>query len=86
MNKEFLPEKFQKVLLGDDTSKPNKLWLAIGWSRDYYIEWRWQSIEQYSRLQFKFSQEDQWLTAKSHEEDVLPKLKFAVKRNTKSQE
>lgn len=79
----ILPDKFQKLLLSDDNSKPNKLWLAIGWSQKYYIEWQWQGVSGYSRLQFKFSVEDEWRTAKSHEEDVLPKMKFAMNKKKK---
>ena len=76
-----LPERLKKVILSEDNSKPNKLWMAIAWHNDgHYIDWRWQGIQKYSRLEFRFSEDGEWETAKSHEEDVMPKMKFAVNR------
>lgn len=88
VNQLSLPDKFRKLLLSDDTSKPNKLWGAITWWYEgYYVDWRWQGVERFSRLQFRFSEDGEWLTAKSHEEDVMPKMKFVMnKKNKKNKE
>jgi hypothetical protein len=84
VNQLQLSDKRRKLLLSEDTSKPNKLWGAIAWWYEgYYVDWQWQGVEKYSRLQFKFGEHDEWLTAKSHEEDVLPKMKFAVNKKSK---
>ena len=81
VNQLSLPDKRRKLLLSEDTSKPNKLWGAIAWWYEgYYVDWRWSGVEKYSRLQFKFGEHEEWLTAKSHEEDVLPKLKFTINK------
>jgi hypothetical protein len=73
---DVLPDKFKKVLLGFDTSKPNKLWLAISWQQKYYLEWKWVEEPIFSRLAFKFAPEDDFKIAKSFEEDVHSKMKF----------
>lgn len=79
-----LPTTLKRCLLSEDNSKPNKLWMAIAWQAvGYYIDWRWQGIEKYSRLQFRFSENEDWLTAKSHEEDVMPKMKFVFNKKNK---
>jgi hypothetical protein len=79
-----LPEHLKKVLLSEDNSKPNKLWMAIAWwYNGYYIDWQWQGIERYSRLQFKFSEDGSWITAKSHEEDVISKMKSILNKKNK---
>lgn len=71
-----LPLHLQKILLGKDTSKPNKLWLAITWQEKYYLEYKWVDVPIYSRLSFKFSPEADFKIAKSFEEDVHSKMKF----------
>ena len=79
-----LPDNLKQIILSSDNSKPNKLWMAIGWEHQgYYIDWRWKGIERFSRLQFKFSEDGPWLTAKSHEEDVLSKMKYIVNKKNK---
>ncbi len=79
-----LSDNRRKILLSEDNSKPNKLWLAIAWSHDgHYIGWQWQGVEKLSRLQFRFEENGPWLTAKSHEEDVMPKMKFVMNKKNK---
>lgn len=72
---ESLPAHFRSVLMGTDTSKPNKLWLAIAWKSKYYLEYKWQSEPLRSRLMFKFEVNEQFKEAKSFEEDIHSKMK-----------
>ena len=68
------PQSHIKVLLSADTSRLNKIHLAIGWAyfRGWYIEWKWQGAPLRSRLLFRFHPEDIFVAAKSFDEDVLP--------------
>lgn len=84
VNQTPLSTKLQKLILSEENSKPNKLWLAIAWKHEgHYIDWKWHGVEAYSRLQFKFEEHGEWLTAKSHEEDVMPKMKFVMNKKNK---
>lgn len=65
-----------KCLLSSEISRQNKIWLAVGWG----IEYRWKSGNQPlknglmdGRLEFLIDNE--WLVAKSWDEDVKPFLK-----------
>lgn len=61
----------------EDTSRPNKLWLAISWRHAYgwHIEWRWKADPFRSRLMFQFGPDEPFQPAKSFDEDVVPRLK-----------
>ena len=74
------------ALLGKYTSLLNKMHLVIGWTyfKKWYIEWRWMGEPYNSRMQFRFGPEEEWVIAKSFEEDMLPKFKYGKEKNVKS--
>lgn len=82
---KLLPEHLRKSLLSSDTSRQNKIWLAVGWKEmsEYFIEWRWASEYMRSRLEFKFEPDGEFVKAKSYDEDIFPKLKWMDQRKNK---
>lgn len=79
------PLDIRRMLINETISRQNKLWIATAWkqTRGWYVEHRWAGEEptangiMHSRLQFQFEPDGEWHTAKSYEEDVKPKLKWA---------
>lgn len=67
-----IPKSWQRVLLGDGTSKCNKLWIAIGLqSRGYYLEWQWEpgKLTGFTQpVRFKFEPDGKWKDSKSYDE------------------
>ncbi len=80
-----LPAHFRRALLTEQTSRINKLHLAISWKqlRGWYVEWRWAGEGpelpygvMRSRLCFQFEPDGPFIEAKSFDEDVVPTLKY----------
>ncbi len=63
------------TLLGKDGSRCNKMHLAAGWG----FMWRWKgegpTANGTMRSRMEFLIDGKWITAKSWDEDVRPKLK-----------
>ena len=59
------------ALLGEHTSRINKLWCAIGWG----VEWKLMPDQ---RLAFLF--DGKWSVSKSYEQDYAPKLELTEPR------
>lgn len=79
------PEAYRRALLSDETSRVNKLHLAISWAHfhGWHIEWRWKgdppslpSGQMRSRLMFQFAPGAAFEEARSFDEDVVPTFKF----------
>ena len=72
----------KQVLLGKHTSRQNKLYLITGWIyfKKWYIEWKWAGEPYNSRMLFKFNPNEEWVMAKSFDEEVLPKYKFGKEK------
>jgi hypothetical protein len=70
------------ALMSEETSRQNKLWLATSWAhfKGWFIEWKWQGVPMRSRLMFRFGPNEDFVAAKSFEEDVLIKYKFNDER------
>jgi hypothetical protein len=70
----MIPDAHRKALLSSDTSRLNKIHLAIGWAHfhRWFIEYRWKGAFLRSRLEFRFAPEESFVQAKSFDEDVLP--------------
>ncbi len=67
-------------LLTTETSRQNKIWLAITLVADgFMLNWRWQGEPRRSRLQFQFCSMGFWHTAGSFDEDILPTYKMDTK-------
>ena len=78
-----IPAHLKQLLLNDaNTSRCNKIHLATGWQhfRSYFIEWKWQGVQHKSRLMFRFSLDEEFVEAKSFEEDTLVKLEDCRKK------
>lgn len=73
-----IPEEAKKLLLTELISRLNKIHLAIGWAhfKGWFIEWKWQGEQFKSRLMFRFSPDEEFVAAKSFDEDLLPTYKF----------
>lgn len=69
---KFLPLETRDLLLGQETSRQNKLALAASLRdrKGYFIEWAWQGEPMRSRLCFRFEPDGHLYTALSFEEDV----------------
>ena len=67
-----IPDMWRKALLGDGTSKCNKLWLAIELQRrGYWLEWDWNpsTVKGLTDpVRFRFSPDDKWIDSKSYDE------------------
>lgn len=86
-----IPEAHRRLLMSDDTSRQNKIWLAEGWRhfRGWFIEWRWAgdppahgSQVMRSRLQFRFGPDEEFVSARSFDEDVVPTFEFDKERRS----
>lgn len=68
-------ERHRELLLGSATSRCNKMHLAAAWG----VEWRWAgsgpSASGVMASRMLFLIDNEWLEAKSWDEDVRPKLK-----------
>ena len=68
-------EERARVLLGDGTSRCNKMHLAAGWG----FEWRWEDEgpekSGLMRSRMLFLVDGEWRRAKSWDEDVRPSLR-----------
>jgi hypothetical protein len=52
-------------LMGDGTSKINKIWLAVTWQANgYEFEWKWDRFR--DPVKFKFT--DAWLSSKCYDD------------------
>lgn len=78
-----LPSTHRHLLMTEETSRQNKLWLAAGWQfQGWFVEWRWagdgpkKNGLMRSRLQFRFAPEEKFVDARSFDEDVMPTFKF----------
>lgn len=73
-----IPKAHIQALMSSDTSRLNKIHLAIGWAHfnDWFIDWKWAGTPMQSRLMFRFAPEDNFVAAKSFDEDIVPTLKF----------
>lgn len=73
----MIPDKNRQILLGKDTSRLNKIHLAIGWTRfrGWYIDYRWVGVFLRSRLEFQFAPDGLWYQAQSFDEDVFVDFK-----------
>jgi hypothetical protein len=82
---KLIPLHIRKILLGDGTSRVNKLHIAIGWQQGrkepYYLEWKFKGDFLASRLEFKFEPEGKFVEAKSFEEDVHFKMKDRISKD-----
>ncbi len=78
-----MTEDFKHSLLSSDTSRQNKIWLATGWSHfhGWYIEWKWKDRPMRSRMMFRFSPDEEFVEAKSFDEDVKVKFKSGKDKN-----
>ncbi len=72
-----LPKEFRHSLMSSDTSRPNKMHLFFGWTQldGYWIEYKWKGEPLKSRIMFRFSPEEEFIEAKSFEEDIHVHLK-----------
>ena len=71
----MLPLDSQRVLLGRETSRANKLALVAEYRRvGYRIQWKWCGEPRRSRLSFCFLVF--WTESKSYEDDVAPLLQL----------
>jgi hypothetical protein len=83
----MIPKTHIKSLISTDTSRQNKLWLVESWKHfhNWFIEWKWQGEPYNSRLMFRFSETEDFIVAKSFDEDILPTYEFDDKRKSKKQ-
>ena len=74
-----LTRSARQSLLGTDTSRQNKLWLALCWvnDHDWYIKTKWEGEPMRSRLMFQFEPSGPFVRAKSFDEDIVPTFKFS---------
>ena len=77
-----IPIKYRQAILGEYSSRQNKIWLATTWKRfkPWYIEWKWAGEPYRSRMLFQFDLNGPWVEAKSFDEDILPKYKFGKEK------
>jgi len=63
-----LPEECRKVLLGEGTSKPNKVWIVTTKQQinGYYVEWKWPTYK--DQVYFKFEPDGNWIASKCFED------------------
>lgn len=67
----------REALLSKYSSRRNKLWLVGGYqSVGLYVEWKWQGEPFRSRLLFQFAPDEEFVRAKSYEEDIQPFLEW----------
>jgi hypothetical protein len=73
-----IPATHRHALMSSDTSRQNKLWLAIAWAGAYawFIEWKWAGRYMRSRLCFRFAPNEAFRPAESFDEDVVPTFEF----------
>lgn len=70
-----LPTASIRVLLGPETSRPNKLALvAEHRRRGFVVRYAWRGLPLRSRLAFSFGPGEPLLDAESYEDDVAPLL------------
>jgi hypothetical protein len=57
-----IPPTNRHALMSTDTSRQNKLWLAIAWANAYpwFLEWQWAGGYMRSRLCFRFAPGDEF--------------------------
>ena len=68
MTIKTLPESWRKILLGDNTSKQNKLWIAVT-KKDigcYWLEWKWPALKE--NISFQFEPDGAWYLSKSFDD------------------
>lgn len=72
----------RRALLSSQTSRQNKLWLATAWHHfdQVFLEWKWRGDYMRSRLCFRFAPGEEFVDAKSYDEDVVPTLKFGKEK------
>lgn len=72
----------RRALLSKETSRQNKIWLAIAWKHfdGLPLEWKWRGEYMRSRLCFRFGPDEPFVDAKSYDEDVVPTLKFGKEK------
>lgn len=69
---KLVPESWRRVLLTDNTSKCNKVWIAVGLqSRGYWLEWFWEpeSLKGFAApVRFRFDPKGKLVDSKSYDE------------------
>jgi len=85
-----IPESRRRLLMSEETSRQNKLWLATGWRHHHgwFIEWKWAGTPpdfrtggaMRSRLMFRFAPKGKFESARSFDEDVAPTFEFGKER------
>lgn len=82
----ILPIHLQKALLDKYSSRQNKLWMIADFiSRGFIFEWMWAGDILKSRMLFKFETNKDFQAAKSYDEDIFPKLKWAKDKRVKNE-
>ena len=80
---ETCPIHWQKTLLSENTSKCNKVHLAVGLkSRGYWLEWAWEpdTIGGMRRpVRFRFKPDGKWIDSKCFD-DVYQAMKDPSKK------